>query len=334
MALFSHGRTCTVLALVLAFYFSASAQTKKAPNIGTPVLWTDPGDIGSRDLFWGVGGKDSQPRPPMNFVSEDLHGTNPKFDVRDADGTKWRAKLGPEARPEVAASRLLWAVGYSANENYFFPMLHVADMPAHLRRGQKLAGTNGDVPNVRLQRRYDGLKKIGTWDWRKNPFYGTREFNGLRVMMALIRNWDLYGGNNSILQGKKTDREIFEVSDLGSAFGDTRRDYKEGNSVGNLKAYGRGRLIAQIKRDAIDLDFPKMSPMGIIFDVPLYREELRARWIGRKIPRSDAKWIGSLLAQLKPDQIRDAFRAAGYESSAIDGFTAIILSRIQELNTL
>ena len=34
---------------------------------------------------------------------------------------KWRVKLGVEARPETVASRLVWAVGYYANEDYFLP---------------------------------------------------------------------------------------------------------------------------------------------------------------------------------------------------------------------
>ena len=45
--------------------------------------------------------------------------------MRDETGTKWRVKLGAEARPEVAASSLLSAVGYLANEDYFVAELHV-----------------------------------------------------------------------------------------------------------------------------------------------------------------------------------------------------------------
>ena len=37
---------------------------------------------------------------------------------------------------------------------------------------------------------------------------------------------------------------------------------------------------------------------------------MHLRWIGRNIPIEDAKWVGGLLAQLKPAQIQDAFRAA------------------------
>ena len=36
------------------------------------------------------------------------------------------------------------------------------------------------------------------------------------------------------------------------------------------------------------------------------------RWLGRHIPRSDAQWIGGLLAELSPDQITIPFAPAGY----------------------
>jgi hypothetical protein len=52
----------------------------------------------------------------------------------------------------------------------------------------------------------------------------------------------------------------------------------------------------------------------------------------QRIPRSDAQWIGNLLAQLSPSQIRDAFRAAGYSAEQIDGFSSVVEQRIAELN--
>jgi hypothetical protein len=101
----------------------ALAQEHIQPGVvGDGVLWTDPGDIRSRNLYWGPGGEDRQPQLPVEFLQEDRHGTSPKFDVRDSAGTKWRAKLGIEAGPEVVASRLLWAVGYSANETTSCPI--------------------------------------------------------------------------------------------------------------------------------------------------------------------------------------------------------------------
>ena len=48
----------------------------------------------------------------------------------------------------------------------------------------------GTMRNVDMKRLEKNEKKIGIWRWRHNPFFGSREFNGLRVMMALLNNWD------------------------------------------------------------------------------------------------------------------------------------------------
>src|SRR5579875_1658528 len=85
-------------------------------KVHNPVLWKQPDNIPGLDMYTGRGGEKHQPKPPFQFLSEDMNGTNPKFDVRDADDTKWRVKVGEEARPEVVASRFLWATGYFVNE--------------------------------------------------------------------------------------------------------------------------------------------------------------------------------------------------------------------------
>src|SRR5215472_14820920 len=217
-----------------------------APAVNRAVLWKDPGDIRSLDLFYGPGGKKHVPQPPFEFVKEDLKGTSPKFDVRDGDGKKWRAKLGPEARPETVASRLLWAMGYGANENYFFPDLKIDKLPAQLKRGQSFVAAPDDVKAVRLQRHPGGEKKAEVWHWRANPFFGTREFNGLRVMMALINNWDLKDENNAVYDDPSTGRELYEVTDVGASFGKTGKSYTDAMSKGNVKAYTHSKFISKI----------------------------------------------------------------------------------------
>jgi hypothetical protein len=319
--------------------FARSQQFAQTNARANAVLWRDPGDIKSLNLYWGPGGEKHQPKPPVKFVEEDLKGTNPKFDVRDAEGKKWKAKLGIEAKPETVASRLLWAVGYGANEDYFFSSLHVDNMPARLRRRRAhgLISQGGDVPNARLQRHADSDKRVGDWNWRHNPFYGTREFNGLRVMMGLIANWDLKDDNNAIFENeKKSGPELYEVSDVGTAFGTAGKKYSDRDSKGNLQAFEHTKLIAKVHRDYVDLNFPKRPPVLSLleFEWGLFVHQVRMEWVGKHIPRQDAKWIGSLLAQLSPDQIRDAFRAAGYSPNDAEGATQAVLSRVQELNNL
>src|SRR5580700_4201377 len=212
-----------LLALALCHPIVAGKKSSK-PRVdtggGTAVLWRDPADIAARDLFYGPGGKDHEPRGTFTFVKEDLDGTNPKFVVRDGDGVEWKVKLGREARPETVASRIVWSAGYYTNEDYFMPELRVQGMPARLHRGAKLVAPDGTVHNVRLKRELKDEKKVGTWQWRESPFANTRELNGLKVMMAVINNWDLKDENNAIYRNG-SDR-IYMVSDLGASFGTDR----------------------------------------------------------------------------------------------------------------
>ncbi|MBW8869633.1 MAG: hypothetical protein JF563_02465, partial [Acidobacteriales bacterium] len=125
-------------------------------NLHKPVLWHDPGHIAELDLLNGQGGNDRKPSPPFKFESEDMHGTNPKFNVRDAHGAKWRVKLGDEARPEVTASRLLWAVGYFVNDDYLLQSAKVEGL--QLSRGSSLVA-EGNLVDARFERKPEGKRK-------------------------------------------------------------------------------------------------------------------------------------------------------------------------------
>jgi hypothetical protein len=317
----------------------ASHQIAENADGGTAVLWQNPVDISSRNLFYGPGGKEHEPHGTFTFVEEDLDGTNPKIVVRDQDGVKWTVKLGGEARPETAASRLTWAVGYFANEDYFLPDLRVANMPPHLHRGQKLIAPDGSLHDVRLKRHLEHEKKAGTWSWGENRFQGTRELNGLRVMMALINNWDLTDENNAVYAGAQvresegTDN-IYMTSDLGSTFGLGRLTWPMRKARGNLQTYSHSKFISKIRPEDVDFRVPTRPAFFFLATPREFFSKLQLRWIGKHVPRADAKWMGELLAQLSADQIRDAFRAAGYSPEEVEGFTRVVQDRTAELEDL
>ena len=317
---------------------NSSATKAKITGSEPAVLWRNHVDIASRNLLYGSGGKQGEPHPTFTFLKEDLDGTSPKFDVLDQDKVKWKVKLGLEARPETVASRLLWAVGYFTNDDYFLSDLRVEDMPRHLQRGQHLVEPGGLVHNVRLKRD-PAEKKIGEWQWRHNPFTGTRELNGLRVMMALINNWDLKNQNNAVYEATDGDKlegspQIYMISDLGASFGSPGRAWPKSKSRGNLEVYSHSKFIKKVTPNYVDFDAPARPALLYSFGLPQFIMRLRLRWIGRHIPLADAKWMGQLLAQLSPDQIRDAFRAAGYSPPDVDGFAKVIEARIVELSKL
>jgi hypothetical protein len=298
---------------------------------GPAVLWRDPGVIASRNLYYGPGGKDHEPHGTFTFEKEDMAGSNPKFEVVDQDGVKWTVKMGDEARPETAASRLVWAVGFFANEDYFLPVLHVQNMP-HLHRGANLVSHDGTVHNIRLKRRLKDQKKVGAWSWAKGPFTGTREWNGLRVLMAVINNWDLKDSNNSIyLVGGDAPEQRYVVTDLGSSFGSPGLNWR---AKGNLTAYTRSKLIRKTSAEFVNFNVPAAPELNTFVDIPELQKRLGLCWLGRHIPLADAKWMGHLLGQLSPDQIRDAFRAAGYSPQETEAYSRVVEQRIAALENL
>ena len=326
------------LAIFAALFLNSAAfaqkdhkdKDKKPASNGKLLLWQDPGDIKAKNLFLGAGNGDKA-QLPVKFDKEDMEAHSPKFDVTDAAGVKWKVKLGPEAQPEPVASRILWALGYFANDNYFTPDLQVEGLP-RLERGSEFEKKD-HVKNVRLQIHQLG-KKDGDWKWRDNPFKDSREFNGLRVMMALLRNWDLKDDNNAIYV-EKDGTEIYMVTDVGSTFGMAGRSYTDAMSKNNLGRYEKAKFIDKIKDDYVDFNFPTHAPLLYAIFAPNFFFHVRHnKWIGHHIPRSDAKWIGGLLAQLTHDQIRDAFRAGGYTPEQIEAYSQILEERIAELNKL
>ena len=298
-------------------------------DIHNASLWQDPGNISAKNLFHGDGGEDGQPVPPFKFISEDMNGSNPKFDVQDAKGKKWRVKLAEEARPEVVASRLLWAVGYYVNDDY---LLHVATIEGlDIKRGAKLVHNGTQVIDARFERKPGNNTKIATWEWKTNPFSNTREFNGLRVMMAVINNWDLKDVNNAVYTDKATGHQTFLVSDIGATFATNSLQTSRAQDKGNVKNYVGSKFITGTTPTTVDFGTPS-APTGILVLTAAKRRGYD--WIGNDIPREDARWIGSLLGQLTHEQLADAFRAGSFPPESIDQYVAELESRIAQLKAL
>src|SRR6266487_333119 len=178
-----------ILLLQLALALPAAAQKKKteeAEVTGTPVLWREPVDIETRNLLLGAGGKEMKPDlSSVTFVEVQTGGHSTKYRVRDGAGKEWVAKVSNEAQSETAANRLVWAVGYETEITYLVP---------HLRIEGK-----GEFDNVRLEARPRDVKRSGEWQWENNPFKGTPQLQGLKIMMLLINNWDMKDSNNEVL---------------------------------------------------------------------------------------------------------------------------------------
>ena len=308
-----------VIALSVALFLPVSTlssgkekkkKEKETVPEGVPILWREPSDITTRDLYWGPGGKELQPDlRKVTFISKEKGGYSTKYRVRDASGREWVAKLGKEAKGETAASRLMWATGYFADTNYLVPRVYVE-------------GLNKTLENVRFGLRPKDTKRIDGWQWARNPFVGSRQFQGLKIMMALLNNWDLKDSNNKIAVArdkKLTDKESrYFVADLGGSFGKVSHlprflQFKPDRN--NPKAYARSHLVDGVKEDGrVDLHY-----------------KLKKSHLIKNISVEDARWIRGWLSRLNNRQIQDAFRAANYSPDEARMMTQAVRQRINEL---
>lgn len=295
--------------LLLPSVSAIEAKTKKSKEAprGTPVLWRAPHDIASRDLFLGPGGNRMRPDlRQIRFIKEEKGGYSKKFRIQDAAGREWVAKIGKEAQSETAAVRLVWAAGYETEVNYLVPRLTIPG--------------KGTFQNVRLEARPDSEKRLDEWKWTKNPFVGSREFQGLKVMMLLLANWDIKDSNNQIIALKGTDKDRYIISDLGATFGKTGHlpfFWRFNRSRNNPKDYVKTKFVNDVDGNIVDFHYSG-----------------KKRQIFNDITVDQARWIGDWLSRLSPEQIRDAFRAANYTPEQTRLLTQGVTNRITQLVNL
>jgi hypothetical protein len=306
-----------MLALVLislGLSTTASAVQKKSKKAkqpmpaGTPVMWREPTDIASRDLFLGSGGEAGKPDlSRLTLIEKVEGGFSEKYRVRDAAGREWVAKVSREAQSEAAAVRLLWAVGYVTELTYLAPTVTIPGTP------------KGTYENVRFEGRSKEVKRLDPWLWDKNPFVGKREFQGLKVMMLLLNNWDIKDDNNGILHITTPEGQSelhYIVSDLGATFG------KIGS--GPLWALKRSRNNPEDYADSKFVDH-------------VHKDRVFFHYGGKKqetfedISVGDVQWIAGHLSRLSDQQISDAFRAANYNTEEVTLLTSAVRARINEL---
>ncbi len=293
-------------------YSQDDKQKKQLPE-GTPIFWREPTNIESRDLLSGPGGERMKPDlSRVTFVKEEKGGYSKKYRVKDAKGRVWVAKLGKEAQSETAAVRLVWAVGYVTEINYLAPRVTIEG--------------KGTFENVRFEARPENVDRFDEWSWTSNPFSGKRELQGLKILMALMENWDLKDSNNRILVVSNGNRNELHyiVSDLGTTFGKTGGQKSPMAFIRSIKGsrnepddYANDEFIDSVAGNLVRLDYDgKNSDMM------------------RDIKVADARWIGGLLSRLSDRQLQDAFRAANYSPDEVGMLTRSVRKRINELVSL
>jgi hypothetical protein len=284
-----------------------AASSPKPPSAS---MWIEPADLESRDLFYGPWGADHAPDPNGVYELVELKhaGVNLGMTVKDDKGREWSVKqafpggLDPEGPVEVVVSRLLSAVGYHQPPVYFLPAFHLKD-----DFGKRVA------VGGRFRLKDPSMKETGAWKWDDNPFVGTKEYQGLIVMLVMFNSTDLKNSNNSLYEHRNGDlvEQWYLTRDVGSALGDW-------NPISPRKSHAptfeRTQYILGVDGGHVQFAYNGW-----------YKNLVRDR-----IAPEDVAWISGLLGRLSDKQWRDAFRAGGYAPDEANRFIAKLRERIDQ----
>jgi hypothetical protein len=292
-------------------------------------LWRDPGRVEALDLAIGPGGPDFVPVPPYRFLEEHSTGSQPCVSVTDARGRRWRVKWGSEVRCETFAVRLAWACGYFAEITHFVPS-GVIESAGPLTRASACVDEHGAFIDARFELDDPAVEKFfeeHSWSWSDNPFVGTRELAGLRVLLMLLSNWDnkdqrdVARGSNTAIYVARASRWRREAQYLVMDWG------------GSMGRWGR----AVVTRGRWDPDgFAAQTPQfvtGVGEDgfVQFGYTGQRTGDARANIRVEDVAWLCRYLGRITDAQLRAALAASGATEEESASFAASLRARMDQL---
>lgn len=292
------------------------------------VLWRDPGETKQLDLSDGPGGSSGAPVAPFTFVEEHSSGSQPCVSVRDARDRRWRVKWGHEVRSENFAVRLVWACGYFAETTYFLASGTI-EGTSELQRARDSIDQHGRFADARFELDDPDVKKMfeeHSWAWNENPFVGSLELQGLKILVMLLSDWDTKdrrdvarGSNTAIFEHRvsRWRREArYLITDWGGSMG------RWGNNI-----VTRGRW----DPDGFEAQTPEFVRAVDAGSVMFGYGGQRTADVADGITTEDVRWLYRYLGRISDAQLRAALEASGADEADADRFTRSLRDRINQL---
>jgi hypothetical protein len=186
------------------------------------------------------------------FVPHDPGGTSLKFDCALDDGEIIRVKYGhqPEIHAEVAATRLLTALGYAADHVFMVQRVHCRGCPMNpfvkmlLLDAFGEPGKDGplashkharDFEFVSVERKFDAapiedeMRQGWAWWELKNVEAPRVDLDALRLIAVFLAHWDNKADNQRLVcmdqsfgEGRACGDSVLMMQDVGATFGPTK----------------------------------------------------------------------------------------------------------------
>jgi hypothetical protein len=242
------------------------------------------------------------------YVDKKLRGVSPKFACRLPHGDEVKVKYGGangEVYGEVAASRLLWALGFGADRMYSVRII--------CRRCPETVGgilrKNGDriVDPAAIERKMAGEELLNKWGWdeldqtdESADGASKAERDALKLLAVLLQHSDSKATQQRLIcvgawnhEDARCDVPLMMINDLGVTF-------------------GRANALQQQPRASVNL--AEWAKLPIWRDTERCVGNLSGSWRGTlknpTISEEGRQFLANLLLQLSDQQVRDMFEAA------------------------
>jgi hypothetical protein len=280
-----------------------------------------PGDIASRNLKAGPQDESGflpEATVTCDYVEERQSGT-PKFDCAISSDDKIRVKYGElngEIYSEVAASRLLWALGFGADRLYPVKVICNGCPEDPMKNFKKIEGSREFAAAI-VERKLSGdaieMNKDSGWAWVELTFVDQTSGgaplahrDALKLLAAMIQHTDSKPQQQRLVcldtthglpaQNDGTCMHPFMmINDLGKTFGTASFSNADKKSAVNFQEWSKTPIwkddracVAQLSKSFTgSLEHPKISEGG-------------------------RKFLSDLLAQLTDEQLQDLFEVARF----------------------
>ena len=322
------------LSLFLMAALAAAAQNQFTADRGVvesarpAVLWRAPGEIPMENWTCGSAGCDHVPAPPFQFVKEDLEGTFPKLTVKDAKGRTWNVKFGGKVIPESFCSRFVTALGYLAEPSYYVASGKLQHAEG-LHRARSFVTRDGAFRRARFQLRDPqelDFMKNSAWSLADNPFRGTRQFAGLRVVMMLLSNWDAKDSregaqeaNTAVFRvpGAQPERE-YSFFDWGSTLGLWGHLMRRTRSDCSGFANDTRNFVTGVHGNVVEWGYSGKHEDDVKSDITV----------------EDLCWLAPYLDRITDEQIRAGLTSSGATARQTACWAQALRNRIQQVETV
>lgn len=289
----------------------------RAEYIRRATMW-QPTRIPEMDLYHGPQGKgsfepDQQVACDYSTPDKRLTGNTPKFlcDLGGGDVVKVKYSSG-EVYAEVAASRLLWAIGFGSERDYPVQVTcrNCPIEPWFWSTERKVAEKKYQFASI--QRKLEGKeiqsKDVEGWAWPELDRVDERmggapraQWDGLKLLAVFLQHSDSKAGNQGFIclpGGVVKDEEGNE---------DCKKPFMYIHDVG--LTFGKATLLNNTR---VDLAAWRSQPVwkDARQCIGNQKKSLSGTLVNPRISEAGRKFLADLLTQLSDQQILDMFRAA------------------------